>query len=86
MTYRLSNHAREEMDRRGIPADLLDSVMERPGQVVPAYGGKSAYQSQMRFDDGKMYLLRAIVDETGSPVKVVTVYRTSRTGKYWRKE
>jgi len=41
MIYRLSNHAREEMDRRGIPAGLLDSVMERPGQVVPAYGGKA---------------------------------------------
>jgi len=44
------------------------------------------YPSQIRFDDGKMYLLRAIVDETGSPVKVVTVYRTTRIGKYWRKE
>jgi hypothetical protein len=47
-------------------------------------GGKKAYQSQLDFGGGKIFLLRAIVDETVDPAMVVTVYRTSKISKYWR--
>lgn len=33
--------------------------------------------------DGKVYLLRAMVNETANPAVVVTVYRTSKIEKYW---
>jgi hypothetical protein len=33
---------------------------------------------------GKIYLLRAIVAVDADPATVVTVYRTSKIGKYWR--
>jgi hypothetical protein len=55
------------------------------GIVVPERGGKKAYQSQLDFGSGKIFLVRAIVDETVSPLIVVTVYRTSKITKYWRK-
>ena len=31
-----------------------------------------------------MYLIRAIVEDQVEPAVVVTVYRTSKIGKYWR--
>ena len=84
MNYRLSQHAREEAARRQIPLTLIDVVMQNPQQIVPAYGGAHAYQSQLNFGAGKIYLLRVIVDDTVNPAQVVTVYRTSKIGKYWR--
>ena len=85
MNFRLSNHAGEELPRRNIPRDLLDSVLDNPQQIVPERGGKKAYQSQLDFGGGKMFLLRAIVDDSTDPAVVVTVYRTSKIDKYWRK-
>lgn len=82
--FRYSAHAEEEMILRRIPRRLVDGVLRNPGQVVPERPPKKAYQSIVKFDDGKEMLLRAIVDDTVDPGIVVTVYRTSKTGKYWR--
>ena len=67
-----------------MPLTMLESVLENPQQVLPERGGKKAYQSQLDFGGGKIFLLRAIVDETVDPAMVVTVYRTSKISKYWR--
>ena len=85
MNYRLSKHAVEELRLRQIPRDLLESVMQNPQQVVLERGGKKAYQSQLAFGGGRVFLLRAIVDDAIAPAMVVTVYRTKKIGKYWRK-
>ena len=84
MTFELSPHAREEMVRRAILLDLLESVLQNPQQVIPERSGRKAYQSQLDFGTGKIFLLRAIVDDEVDPAIVVTVYRTSKIGKYWR--
>jgi len=60
--------------------------MGAPEQVVPAHGGKQAYQSRVGFGEGRVFLVRAIVDDRVDPATVVTVYRTSRIDKYWRPE
>jgi hypothetical protein len=39
----------------------------------------------MRYIAGKMFLLRAIVDDSVDPAVVVTAYRTKRIEKYWGK-
>jgi hypothetical protein len=83
MKFKLSRHARQEMERRAIPLELLQSVMQNPQQVVPA-GGKKAYQSQLDFGGGRIFRLRAIVVDDVDPPLVVTVYRTQKIGKYWR--
>lgn len=85
MDFRLSDHAKKEMDRRQIPEDVLDSVLHQPQQIVPESGRRKAYQSQISFG-GKMFLVRAIVIETLRPPLVVTVYRTSKISKYWRQQ
>lgn len=72
LTYLFSQHANEEIKRRGIPLDLVESVMKSPQQIVGEYGNKKAYQSKIDFD-GKIYLLRVIVNDSVEPMKIVTV-------------
>ena len=84
MKFRLSRHALEEIERRGIPRDLLDQVLQNPQQILPERDGKKIYQSQVEFGGSKLFLLRAIVNDAVEPAVVVTVYRTSKIEKYWR--
>ena len=72
------------MERRGIPQGMLEAVLENPQQVVPEREGKKAYQSQIDFGEGRIFLLRAIVNDDIDPAVVITVYRTSNIQKYWR--
>jgi len=71
MKFKLSNHALEKMERRGIPREVLD---ERDG--------KKACQSQIDFGGGRMHLLRAIVNDALDPAMVITIYRTRNIQKY----
>jgi hypothetical protein len=82
---RFSDHARLEVVRRDIPYDVVEQVLSSPEQVVPEHGGLMARQSRVELE-GKRYLVRAVVAEQPDAVVVVTVYRTSRIGKYWRTE
>lgn len=84
MKFRLSLHALEEIERRSIPRDLLDQVLQNPQQILPERDGKKIYQSQVVFGGSKLFLLRAIVNDAVEPAVVVTVYRTSKIEKYWR--
>jgi len=72
------------MNRRAIPADAVEAVLQKPGQIVEGYGNKRAYQSIMDLGTGKRYLVRVIVDDTVMPGQVVTIYKTSKIKKYWR--
>ncbi len=62
--FTYSYHAHEEMEHRRIPQSLVDSVLENPQQVVPEGNGRVAYQSQVDFGGGKIFLLRAVVVDT----------------------
>jgi hypothetical protein len=46
--------------------------------------GITCFQSRVDIA-GKQYLLRVMVNESGDPLVVVTVYRTNKIAKYWRK-
>ncbi len=86
MRYRLSRHAQQELERRGISLPQLESVLNRPQQVIPDKRGRKIYQSQIDRGDGKMVLIRAIVVGDADDVVVVTAYRTTRIHKYWRQQ
>jgi SH3-like domain-containing protein len=88
MDFRFSRHAEWEMARRGIPLALVEAVMEHPEQrLVDESGtGRWIHQSRLRFGDGKMYLLRVVVDEEEEPPAIITAYRTSKIEKYWSAE
>ena len=83
--YILTQHAREEMVIREIPESILDAVMQSPGQIVPEKDDLVAYQSVVTFPDAGEMLVRAIVADQNPPLRVITVYRTSKLAKYWRK-
>ena len=85
MNYRLSSHAREEMARRDIPVQTVESILNSPQQVVLDAAGKRVYQSKVDFEPGKTYLVRVVMNEESDMPVVVTVYRTSKVEKYWRK-
>ena len=66
----------------------LGPVMDDPEQrvVEEARTIRWIRQSRLRFEDGKMYLLRVVVDEGELPPVIVTAYRTSKIEKYWSTE
>lgn len=85
MRFRLSDHAVQEMESRGIQRAWVETLLARPDQIAPASAGRRAYQSLLRLPDGRIQLLRAIVEDAVEPAVVVTVYRTGKIDKYWSK-
>ena len=82
---RVTDHAREEARRRGIPGEVILDVARHPEQVVPGYGGREVRQSRVAFPpQNQLYLVRVITEMDGAAFRVVTVYRTSQIAKYWR--
>ena len=86
MRYVLSAHAAEALRERRIPIELIESVLQDPGQIVEEREDKKAYQSQMHFETSKLFLLRVIVNDLVDPCVVVTAYRTPNIEKYWKPE
>ncbi|MFB2881688.1 DUF4258 domain-containing protein [Floridanema aerugineum] len=84
MNYILSNHAQIEIKRRNIPLAFVESVLNNPQQIISEREGRKAYQSQIDFGNGKIFLLRVIVIDDVEPAVVITVYRTSNINKYWQ--
>ncbi|MCB0621225.1 MAG: DUF4258 domain-containing protein [Saprospiraceae bacterium] len=84
---KISTHAREQMDERGISEDMVFDILERPQQTIPEDEEKVIYQSIKFFEeDERDYLVRVFVNIIKFPTLVITVYRTSKIEKYWRDE
>jgi hypothetical protein len=71
MKMELSKHVQEEMQRRGIPLAVVESVLAAPAQKLPEHGDVVCYQSKVEINR-KPYLTR------------VMVYRTSKIYKFWK--
>jgi hypothetical protein len=82
MLFKLSKHAKEEMEKRSISLALLESVINNPRQIVPER--EKAYQSIVIVESKESMLLRVIVDDAVEPAKVVIAYKTRKISKYWR--
>ena len=73
------------MVRRQISESDVARVLSGPEQIEPAREGREVYQLRLEIGEPpKTYLLRVFVDINRQPPEVVTVYRTSKIGKYWR--
>ncbi len=88
MDFRHSPHSEWRMMRCGIPLALVWAVMEHSEQRIAheSRPGRFIHQSRLPFKDGKMYLLRVVVEEDEHPPAIVTAYRTSKIEKYWSAE
>ena len=85
--YRITDHARFEMDRRGINETEISRVLAAPEQVAMVRPGRAVFQSRFAYGGkGQPYLLRVFVDIDRQPAAVVTTYRTSRIERYWRQK
>lgn len=84
MDFVLTDHAREEAKRRQIPLAWIESTMARPEQVAPGTNRRKVFQSRI-IVDGKMYLVRLVVEDSHQPPVIVTMYRISKIEKYWGK-
>jgi len=84
MEFTVSQHADEEMSRRRISRHSLDLLLDSPEQRIMQSDDKEILQSRFADDNGRIYLVRAVVAVDKDPPVVVTVYRTSKIQKYWR--
>jgi hypothetical protein len=82
--FQFSKHVLEELGKRKIPQKLVEQALYAPEQKVPEVDDIMCYQSRVEIS-GKTYLLRVMVNEMLNPAVVVTMYRTSKVAKYWRK-
>ena len=83
MIFGLTNHALEEIQKRKIPIDIVEYLVQNPQQVLIQEKDIWIYQSQVNLGTGKIYLLRIFINETVESAAIVTVYRTSQIKKYW---
>jgi len=84
---RISNHAREQMEERGISEEMVLDIVHHPQQSIPDGSEKMIYQSVKLFAaEGKEFLIRVFVNIIKKPNLVITVYRTSKIDKYWQDE
>ena len=84
MNFEFSKHAETELMLRKIPRAMAEEVLRQPQQIVTERAPRKAYQSKVDFGDGRMFLVRVIVDDTVEPAIVVTLYRTTKINKYWK--
>ncbi|MCK4385429.1 MAG: DUF4258 domain-containing protein [candidate division Zixibacteria bacterium] len=82
----LTEHAKFEIKRRRINEKLVQEVVRNPTQVIGLKSGRQVCQTKY-FDEftKKAMLLRVIIEETTGGIKIITAYKTSKLGKYWKK-
>jgi hypothetical protein len=78
--YVFTAHARFELARRGISEELVRRVLAAPEQRLIVRPGRVILQSRTMIE-GRMYLVRVVVDVDRQPAEVVTVYRTSKVAR-----
>lgn len=78
-----TRHAEERQQewqtKLGVTREEVEEVQRHPEQIVA--GDQSALIAQSRRDDG---LLRVPFLSVGEDRKILTVYWTSRIGRYWK--
>lgn len=83
MNFELSPHVYERLEERNIPLQVLKLVLEAPQQVLIQGDGTKAYQSKVLIGNNKTYLLRVFVNDSVDPIRVKSLYLTSKIDKYW---
>ena len=82
-SYTITDHAAFEIGRRGLKRETIDRVLKNPEQRFDVRLGRVVLQSRIQ-ESGEEFLIRVFVDADRRPAEVVTAYRTTKIGKYWR--
>ena len=85
MSFVFSNHALEQMQRRGIKQADVEAAMLQPDQVLTDIENPdiTIYQFLLN-ENGQMFLLRVFVNKLKQPNVIVTLYRTTKIQKYYQ--
>lgn len=79
MNFKFSKHASEQLELRGIPKEVVEKILANPEQIREEEGNK-VYQS---FTEDRKHVIRIFVNDKKNPNLVLTVYKTSKTRKYY---
>jgi hypothetical protein len=80
----LSQHPIDRMHEWEIPEEMIIATLQRPEGRIYDMDGQYFYQRIIPWSNGRKHLLRILVDETQVPIKVITLYHSSRYGRYTR--
>ena len=81
--YTITDHADFEIGRRGLKRETIDRVLKNPEQRFDVRLGRVVLQSRIQ-ESVEEFLIRVFVNADRRPAEVVTAYRTTKIGKYWR--
>jgi hypothetical protein len=82
----ITEHAMFEANRRNIPEELIRSAIKNPLQKLSSKKRRVIVQNKYHDEtEGKEMILRIIGMESAGEFKVITVYKTSKIDKYWKK-
>jgi hypothetical protein len=84
MNYKLSLHAKKQLQTRNIPDEIVFSVLSNPDKYFQQDDCLKVFQKIVEHDK-KRYLYRVFVNICKKPSLVVTAYRTSKIKKYENK-
>ena len=77
----ISDHARHQMAERLIDLETVERVLHSPDDTIPAAKERHVAQKIIH-SGGKDFIYRVIYVDEGATRTVITVYRTSKIGKY----
>ena len=84
MNFVFSNHAEDQLIRRSLDRNIVESVVLNPEQILEDENDPdiTIFQSIVK-EDGKLFLYRVFVNTQLLPNVIVTLYRTTKTEKYY---
>jgi len=84
MNFVFSKHAEEQLVRRSLNRNIVESVVLNPEQIIDDENNVdiTIYQSIIK-EDGKLFLYRVFINTQLLPNLIVTLYRTTKIEKYY---
>ena len=84
MNFVFSKHAEEQLIRRSLDRNIVESVVLNPEQMLDDKNDTdiTIYQSIVKEND-KWFLYRVFVNTQSLPYVIVTLYRTTKIDKYY---
>jgi len=84
MNFIFSKHAEEQLIRRSLDRNVVESVVLNPDQILYDENDTdiAIYQSIIK-EFGKLFLYRVFVNTQLLPNVIITLYRTTKIEKYY---
>ena len=80
------SHARARLLERSIDLRLVHKALEHPDEVRGIGAQKIIHKRYVDSQSNKEYLLRIFLEDRHGEWTILSVYRTSKIGKYWREK